>query len=435
MNSAMDTRKQKEHVVYINWDGFAWYYYELANKNGSLKTHFINELAKSGVLFTNAYTGIPSITNPMQTAIVCGAWPKTTGNCYRYYDRKTNKVIQFGRENKAETIAEAAVRQGINAASVQQFILQDRGTKAGDNKNPYIQYEKADYSLRFDTAIKLIKGEAVGKWGQRIRLRGIPGFLALYMDDLDGIGHNNGTTYGVRQVKTEEDRVNSVLKRLNEMDEKLEEFVQASKDAGIYDDTSFILTSDHGMAPYGQQDLEYDGYGYTKLIDLIKTIESLNYRVDVLDKGQGASHDADIVIVCVGLEAQLTFARDYSDDEIVRIINAVKDKPYTGAIMTRDEMEKRGAMEGFADLLISPKPPYSFQPSRRLFIAGGQHDSLDESAQHIFSMMWGKGIKKGYVYTKKMYNIDFARTMAKLLGIDGPKDATGGILEGALLQR
>lgn len=425
----------KNYVVYINWDGFAWYYYELANKDGNSKTPFINELAREGVLFTNAYTGIPSITNPMQTAIVCGAWPETTGNCYRYYDKKTNKVVQFGRENKAETIAEAVKRQGLNVASVQQFILENRGTKIGDASAPYIQDEGADYSMRFDTAIKLIKGEPFGNGVQKVQIKEIPDFIAIYMDDLDGIGHNGGPTYGVAPAATEKDRLQSILKRLGEMDAKLEEFVQACKDRGIYDNMTFILTADHGMAPFGQQALEEDEYGHTRLLDLIGVLENLGYKIEVLDKGQGASPDTDIVIVGVGLEVQVSFTKEFSDNDIKKIVDALKDEPYIGKIMTKDEMKERGVMEGFADMIISPKPPYGFMPSQNLYIARGQHDSLDDTAQHIFSIMWGRGVKQGYTYHEKMYNIDFARTMTTLLGIDGPKDATGQALSKVLLKK
>lgn len=433
-SSTASINTDRNYVVYINWDGFAWYYYELANKDGADRTPVINSLIKNGVLFTDAHTGIPSITNPMQTAVVTGAWPDVTGNCYRYFDKKQNVVIQFGRENKAETIAEAAVRQGLKIASVQQFILQDRGVIEGDRNRPYIQYENADYSKRFDTAVKLLKGETVGNGSQEVQINEIPQFLAIYMDDLDGIGHNDGITYGMFPVSTEKDRQEAILKRLEKMDQKLGEFLDACKKIGLYDKMTLVLTSDHGMAPFGQQGKEDDGYGYSKLPDLVNAIKSAGYKVETLNKNENAEPDTDIVLVTVGLEVQLSFTHDYNNEDVQKIINAVKDKSYTGVIMNKEEMKNRGAFEGFADILISPKPPYCFSMDSRRYKARGQHDSLDESAQHIFSLMWGRGVKKGYMYSDRMYNIDFARTMAKLLNIDGPANAEGSILEKALLK-
>lgn len=421
------------YMVYINWDGFAKYYYDLANTGGVDGTPVLNSLVKEGVLFDDAYTGIPSITNPMQASIVSGAWPATTGNCYRYYDKNSNTVIQFAREDNAETISEAANRQGLKTASVNQFALQDRGNVTGNPDKPYIDVG-GDYSMRFDAAIKLVKGETIGEGAGQVQLDEIPRFMALYMDDLDGIGHNEENTYGVPTVSTEAERKASVIARLKLMDAKLGEFIQACKDRGIYDNMAFVLTTDHGMAPFGQQGTEVDDYTYSKLPDLISMLDSLGYKAEVLFAGQQPAVDTDIVIVCVGLQAQLSFTGSYTESDIDKIVAAARQKVYAGEIMNKDDMAQRGVMDGFADLLISPKAPYSFKTMTydKAYIARGQHDSLDEQAQHIFALMWGKGIKKGYVYQDKIYNIDFAPTMTALMGIDKPAQSTGKILLGAV---
>ncbi len=429
----VDMGTNDNYVVYINWDGFAWYYYELANSGGIVKTPVINDLIQKGVIFKNAYTGIPSITNPMQSAIVSGAWPNVTRNCYRYYDKKQKRVIQFRRENKAETIAEAAVRQGIKVASVHQFILENRGCEAGNADRPYITLgERADYEDRFDAAIKLIKGEAVGKGKSRIKLDYIPKFISIYMDDLDGLGHNN-RTYGIPAAQTEEGRLCNVMRRLKQMDEKLCEFIDECKGVGIYDNMSFVLTADHGMTPYGRQDKMSDCYAKSMLLDLIGAIERGGFKTQVLSAGESPKKDTDIVLVGAGLQIQLSFTKEHTKEDLQKIMTAVLGKEYIGRIMEKDELAQRGAMDGFADLLISPRPPYSFKANSKEYIAKGQHDSLDETSQHIFSLMWGRDIKKGYNYTDRMYNIDFARTIAHLLKIDGPKCATGNILTDALI--
>ncbi|MDZ5035443.1 hypothetical protein, partial [Clostridium perfringens] len=48
--------------------------------------------------------------------------------------------------------------------------------------------------------------------------------------------------------------------------------------------------------------------------------------------------------------------------------------------------------------------------------------------------MWGNGVKKGEVYTEKIYNSHFVPTMSKLLGLNLPIDSTGNILYNALEQ-
>src|SRR5690606_34654047 len=112
-----------------------------------------------------------------------------------------------------------------------------------------------------------------------------------------------------------------------------------------------------------------------------------------------------------------------------RIAQVLQNTGYVGRIMFPREMRARGVKPGFADLLISPKPPYHFRPyPTGLTRVRGQHDSLAGEAQAIVAFMWGKNIKKGVTYTGRVEGADFAPTMAELLGINAPLDATGRVL-------
>lgn len=427
--------KDNNHVVYINWDGFAWYYYERANAYKQTKTPVINSLMKEGVLFTSAYTGIPSITNPMQSAIAAGAWSSVTGNCYHYYHKSKNRVITLKRHNNGETIAEAIGRQGLSLASIHQFILENRGTVEGDVTKPYIQLGRnKDCQVRFKAASQLVRGQEVGKGKGQVQLKGLPRFLALYMDDLDGMGHNGMLTYGVPKVWSEEKRIHKVIKRLHIMDKKLGAFLKVCKEMGIYDQMSFILTTDHGMTPFGQQK-KGDGFGLSSLPLLMAALTEMGLKVEVLQGGEnslGAKEDTQIVLLSTGLQVQL-YVKSQSVDETKMLMKTIRrsleNQLYVGKIMDKEQLTSQGVMENFADLLISAKPPYHFQmDTNKLYKAGGQHDSLDETSRHIFSIMWGQGIKKGLVCEDRIYNIDFTRTMTRLLQLDGPKDATGRVL-------
>ncbi len=358
-------------VVYINWDGFADYYVDLAEKQGKIPTlsRIKNE---DGVYFSNAYTGIPSITNPMQAAIASGTTSRFTDNHFRYFNRKLNMVIQEQppTKNEAETLAEAAVRQNLNVISINQFASQNRGTVVGDPSKAYILAPVgtngySDVSARFDEAIRLIKTLKIGN----VSFERFPRFIALYMDDLDGIGHNEAKTYGVSPVTTEEARKQAVIDRLALMDHKLGELIQTCKDVGIYNNISFVLTTDHGMAPFGSQQLEIiEDSTQTKLSDLIATIESLGpgYRCQILQPGkiQMPSPETDIAIVTVGLQVQLSFIDEFDPNVIdmknQKIAETLKNKNYIDKIMFPDEMMNHGIKAGFADLIISPTLSFSF---------------------------------------------------------------------------
>jgi len=421
-------------MVYINWDGFAWYYWQRAHGEGRALP-VLDSLVGQGTLFTDVRSGVPSITNPMQTALLTGAWPAVTGNCYRYYDRASGKVVETGRTNRAETLAEAVRRQGLTAASVQQFMLENRGTARGDPKAPYLQFDGGgDSRVRFEAAGALVAGEAAGVGEMRVRMARLPDFLALYMDDLDAVGHNDGIAYGVLPADTEEKRLRSVDGRLSEMDARLGAFLERCRKLGIYDDMAFVLTADHGMAPYGARDAK-DGTGAaSRLPDLLARLRSAGFSPEVPAVGKGPSAGTDVVVVTAGLQALLSWTGEDGKrtEAAARMKEAVADEDYVGATLDGAELAARGAMEGFADLVVSPAVPYHFKTANAAYRARGQHDSLDETAQHVFALMWGRGVRSGAVMGERVSVIDFARTMTRLLGIEGPRDATGRILEAAL---
>uniref|UniRef100_UPI002629754C alkaline phosphatase family protein n=1 Tax=Clostridium sp. TaxID=1506 RepID=UPI002629754C len=328
--------------------------------------------------------------------------------------------------------------------SINQFAFEDRGTAIGDEVNPYVNSDvgKNGYSdaiARFDTSIDLVKNLKAGD----IKLDAVPRFISLYMDDLDGIGHNEVETYGSKLANTENERINNVVDRLELMDKKLGEFIEACKEARIYEKMSFVLTADHGMANFGLQNSINDDSYKSKLEDLINTIESLGdgYKSEFLhpSQKQTPSEGTDIAIVTVGLQAQISYVNEFDNSVIKeknkKILDSLKEKEYIGEVMLPEEMEGRAIKSGFADLIISPKTPYHFHSSIvSSFTARGQHDSLEESAQNIAALMWGNGIKKGYKYTDTIINTDFMATISALLNVNAPMDSTGNILYEALEQ-
>ncbi|MBP3663832.1 MAG: alkaline phosphatase family protein, partial [Tyzzerella sp.] len=86
---------EKKKILYINIDGFSYSYFEQLMElepNGPFA-----RLAEEGMLFTNLHSGLISITNPMQSAILCGAWSNRTRNFYQHYDWKRGEVIKHAR--------------------------------------------------------------------------------------------------------------------------------------------------------------------------------------------------------------------------------------------------------------------------------------------------------------------------------------------------
>ncbi|MGB9856840.1 MAG: alkaline phosphatase family protein [Dictyoglomaceae bacterium] len=428
------TGEKAEYLVYIIWDAFRYDYYIWANQSPYLGTPVINELLKNGVLFTNVYTGIPSITNPMQATLVTGAWPRTTGNIYRYYDKDLNIIKQMGRDNLAETLAEAAARQELKVASVQQFMVLDRGTSYTDPSHLYIQ-PGGDFQNRVNEAIKIWTGKPIDAAGARITFDGKPDLMFIYADDLDGIGHNEAPTYGLPCASTEEERIANCVKRLIQMDKWLGTLIQTLKDLGIYEKTNFVIASDHGMTPYS---------GYSSLPQLVNTLKDAlkdlgysvtNNSIQVLSTNQSPAPDNKLVIVTVGLQAQIYFNKNwmYTQEEYNTVVNALKSQEYIGGVYTISDLSLRGAHPKTADILVWPKPSNHFKTDiTKNYVARGQHDSVDDSSQHVFLLMSGPSFKKGVRIENRVYIVDIVPTISKVLNIEPPRNVEGRVITEAL---
>lgn len=156
-------------LLYINWDGFSKGWYEKARLTGH-GTPNLDRIVAQGASLENHFCGIPAITNPMQQTLVSGAWPVKTGNCYAYLDKKTNRVVQTGRLNNCENIAEAAKRQGLTCASVHGWYFENRGCIPGDPRNPYIQNNLPNFETRVELLLSYLRGEPVNSGDGMIRM-------------------------------------------------------------------------------------------------------------------------------------------------------------------------------------------------------------------------------------------------------------------------
>ena len=431
------------YVVYFNFDGFARYYFDayLADENLS-KDSTLKKLMGEGTFFENLRNALPSITNPCQNQILSGATTAVTKNVYRYYSRSQDMVIQQERENSSKILPQVTVENGISTASVAHYLAEPY-LNFSDTSKLYVTTDSTDpavrdtgfegsYLDRFNQLIKLVKGEPLKTSGQTVTVTELPRFIVFYADDLDAIGHNESAHYGVPRVETEAERMQNVLARLKLMDDKLGEFIEACKEKGIYDKMTFFLTTDHGMAPFGTQSAnDAENYELSKFGDLCTDIKKFNntYNVEMVAPNQSPSDKTNVVAVSANLNVQLTFKDGISDSQLQTLKTYLMTKKYIGNVLIRSELAEMDYWTEAADMIVTPAENYCF--SGQLFakyIARGQHDSTLPSANNVFGIAWGKGIKEGYVYEDVAYNYDFGVTMAACLGVTLP-DANGIVLD------
>lgn len=423
-----------ERAVYVNLDGFAFEYLAWANEGGK-STPNLNALIAEGAFFANVKSGVPTITRPMQTSIVTGAWPAVHGNAYRYFDPDAGKVVQTSTENSAETIAQSAARGGLNVASVQQFALQDdtklgvpHGTSFDDPAKLYVQ-PGGIAADRVAAAIKILKKQPVAKSDSdpsTVTVPKVPEFLALYIDDLDAVGHNESAHAGLPPLATDYDGWKAnVVETMLAVDAALGDFFQALKDEGLWDTTAIFLTSDHGMAFFS---------GTSSLPELTAAIAAAGLKCEVLGAGKIPAADTKVVVVTVGLQAQLSFVGTPTAAERTALegaIDACRTKPWFDRSLDKAGMDAAGAHRYFGDYLVSPKSPYHFKTGTSNYAARGQHDSL--ACRHVPFVARGPGIRAGVRIDEEAFVIDVIPTLAASLGVPAPAQATGKVLSAAFV--
>jgi predicted AlkP superfamily pyrophosphatase or phosphodiesterase len=418
---------EDRYFLYINFDGFGKYYYDIANTPLYGGTPNINKIISEGVFFTNAWTGIPSITYPMQSAIVSGAYSEVTGNVYKYYDKNENKIVICRRTNVGETIGEILRREQIPFVSVQQFALEGKGADY-DKKNALYIQPGGNYLKRFNSLRRLLTGKKVRSKDNSFRFDNIPKAIFLYMDDLDSIGHNPLYTSGKYKAFNENMRIRNVVTQLIKMDKELGKLIELLENIGIYENTDILITTDHGMVPYkgkssiGRLKSIFNDMGY-KNIRCLNSDENLKEVQNVKSE-----KEPKVSIISTGIEAQI-YVKNISQSELNNIKNTLEKEEFIEYCFTKDDLKKRGTCEHFADLLISPLPPYHFnmQENKNFLLSGG-HDSLNERAQHIFAVIKGKDFKRKFIYNEEVYNIDFIPTFSHVLNIPFSSNYKGRVL-------
>lgn len=402
-----------KRLLYINLDGFGKYYYDQMTDRDELKG--INRLKEMGCFFEQAYTGIPSITYPMQSAIVSGCYSEMTGNCDKIWDRNKNQVVPLRRMNRAETIGEVLEKEDIATVSIQQFTLEDRGCRRDTPKHLYVQ-PGGDYKKRFSILEQLITDKEIETEDGKFVYEKLPEAIFLYVDDLDTIGHNPDFC----RTDVEEERVQNVQQRLREIDTELDRLLDLMEREHLLEETYLLLTTDHGMISCTED----------RTVQLKEALEQYGFE-DVCCCWEGdVPEKTEVLLTGHGIQCQIYLPESFGKEQRMGLKTYLEKFDFAEKVLTKEELMEKGVCEGYADILVSPKEGIGFafggMENGSLYAS---HDSVHEKCQHIFAVLSGPDVRKGYVERRDVKNIDFIPSLAEHMGWKRPGNAVGRLPE------
>ena len=393
-------KEKAKKIIYINLDGFSYSYYQYLHRH-KLDEGF-EKLKKDGIFFQNLHSGLISITNPMQSAILSGAWSNKTRNFYQHFDKEERRVVKHLRTFAAQNVAELFLESGKTVVSIHQFMLENNPCVKGSKGNNYLvaPNEKSNYLDRFTILYKIIKKEPVYVGEKEFIYDEFPDFLALYIDDLDSLGHNiDYPQYPKR--KTYHERQKDIIERLLAIQNELVKLKKICIEQNIYDDVIILVTTDHGMTPF---------YGKSSLNLLKETLEKFDLKVNLHDD---LKEDTELVLLPISNECSLYFLKPVSLELMKEIREKLLKENYVDKVLLKKEMmKKHGLDERGPEILISAKKGNHFSIKDYLENYSANHDSLDKTSQHIFGLVFGGKIQPK-VITKRVTSIDLIPSIIK----------------------
>lgn len=375
-------------VILLSWDGVRPDYLERAEFSA------LERMAREGVRAERLIPVWPPNTFPNHAALATGTYADRHGivnNRFLDRDRGLFSYEADGDWLEAEPLWAAAERQGVPAATFFWVGSETdwHGTGARYRKAPFdssvSESEKVDQILAW---IDLPEAER-------------PRLVMSWWHGTDGVGHASGPAHP------------AVARQLAAQDRELGRLFAGLDERGIWDRTTVIVVSDHGMAEVNEA------------IDLGAVLGADGIRARVMSGG-GVAH----VYLEDPTQAGLT----------VRRLNAIAgvrafSGPELPAELRGHHPRRTGDVVAFTD---PPRTFYRLNGMERTWVMfrgllGHKRGTHGYDPEHpemaaVFLAL-GRGVSPGHELGSPRA-IDVAPTVARLLGIEAPASSEGSPIAG-----
>lgn len=390
-------------------------------------------LRETGSLVRHVQSIYPSVTYPAHVTMSTGCWPEKTGIW-------ANEELQPGNVHpdwhwfhdivRCEDIFDAAKKNGLSTAAVFWPVtgnhknidyLVDEYWPQGEDDTKEACFLRSGTSQKvYDECVRPFIGPVtirkhpetdrlVVKIGAEMLRRYQPNLLMLHPADIDGTRHDKGL-FGAH-----------VDQSVRDTDMYLGWLMDAAKEAGIYENTDFVLMSDHGQMEI------------TRVMNLnVKLQEAGLIRMD----GQGNFAGWDAYVKSVGMSAHV-YVKNKADEPRVQELleKMLAEETYGfGELLTREQAKERYHLDGDFAFVLETDGFTAFgddwkRPLMRPFDktdyrhGKATHGYMPQKGPQAIFMAAGPHVKKGVEIDCGLL-VQGAPTMAKMLGF-ALEDAQG----------
>ena len=363
-------------VIVLSWDGIRWDYPDRASFPGLKKMEVEGARGKLTAIY-------PSKTFPTHVSMATGTYPDRHGIMDNsFWDPETELPYMVGQADwiQAEPLWIAAERQGVKTATY--FWVGSESDWHGQGTS----FRKTPFDGRRPESEKVAQYLSWLDLPESER----PHLIMGYWAGADTVGHQSGPDHP------------AVVKQLAAQDQELQQLLQGLTGRDLWDSTTLIIVSDHGM---------------------IEVSETVDVHAALTDAGIDARVNGSSV-------AQI-FLQDAAETaQAKRVLDQFATK-YPMQVYTRDDLPpvwrlKHATRTG--DLVVTVEAPYQIVPKALQFRFAGVNGShgfdpdLPELKAAMFAL--GRGVKTS-ANIVDVHQIELAATVAALLGIDPPLQSEG----------
>lgn len=386
----------------------------------------LSKIMSDGVYSKSVESVYPTHTYTIHTSIITGNYPDKTG-IFQNHQLQINtpnneqKWFWYRNEVKGDTIYDFAERKGMRTAGLLypvtgmssiDYNFPELESLPGENHilkilaagstfwlaGRYLKFSSLLTDFSRLTLDKFITTLAVDLFKTKK-----PNLTAMHLCEVDDMKHAYGTTS--EQAK----------EAMRNNDRLLGEIIQGAKDAGTYDQTMFIIASDHGLVDVDKKVYINNVFAENGLLDIDGSGKIISYKAYAQTTGQGAlihfSNDAT--------QADVDKAYNLLENFRIKYPNLVS-KVFTEQQVIND-LHAGGvfklAVEGVEGVHFNEEVKLGIvsEPYGRVYATHGF--SPYENGQNVVFFAFGAGVtQRGDI--GKMRLIDIAPTIAKAFGYE-----------------